>query len=191
MTDPGSHKPNGAEERVLIDRALAGDASAERALYDGHVDRVYRLAWRLADGDPELARDFTQEVFVRAFDRLPAFRGDSAFGTWIHSITVSVSLNGMRRVKRRRERETGLAEADAISLPGEVEPDLRERLRTAVARLPEKYRVVFLMFDVEGYTHDEIAATLNMPTGTSKARLSRARAKLRVALAEFAGDWVS
>jgi RNA polymerase sigma-70 factor (ECF subfamily) len=94
-------------------------------------------------------------------------------------------------VKRRRDRETGLAEADAVSQPDGVEPDLRERLRMAVARLPEKYRVVFLMFDVEGYTHDEIAATLNMPAGTSKARLSRARAKLRTALAEFAGDWVS
>jgi RNA polymerase sigma-70 factor (ECF subfamily) len=191
MTGTGSHGPNGAEERALIERALAGDAGAERELYDRHVDRVYRLAWRLADGDPELARDFTQEAFVRAFDRLPAFRGDSAFATWIHSITVSVSLNGMRRVKRRRDRETGLAETDAISQPDAVEPDLRERLRTAVARLPEKYRVVFLMFDVEGYTHDEIAATLNMPAGTSKARLSRARAKLRTALAEFAGDRVS
>jgi RNA polymerase sigma-70 factor (ECF subfamily) len=191
MRESGSHRPNGAEERVLIERALAGDAGAERELYDRHVDRVYRLAWRLSDGDPELARDFTQEAFVRAFDRLPAFRGDAAFATWIHSITVSVSLNGMRRVKRRRDRETGLAEADAISHPDGIEPDLRERLRAAVARLPEKYRVVFLMFDVEGYTHDEIAATLNMPTGTSKARLSRARAKLRTALAEFAGDWVS
>jgi RNA polymerase sigma-70 factor (ECF subfamily) len=191
MTESGPNGRNGAAERALIERALAGDPGAERELYDRHVDRVYRLAWRLADGDPELARDFTQEAFVRAFDRLPAFRGDAAFATWIHSITVSVSLNGMRRVKRRRDRETGLAEADAVSLPGGVEPDLRERLRHAVARLPEKYRIVFLMFDVEGYTHDEIAATLNMPAGTSKARLSRARAKLRTALAEFAGDWVS
>ena len=174
-----------------MERVLAGDAAAERELYDRHVDRVYRLAWRLADGDAELARDFTQEAFVRAFDRLPGFRGDAAFATWIHSITVSVALNAMRRVKRRRERETALSEAAAVSTPSAVEPDLRARLRAAVARLPEKYRVVFLMFDVEGFTHDEISATLKMPTGTSKARLSRARARLREELAEFAGEWAT
>jgi RNA polymerase sigma-70 factor (ECF subfamily) len=191
MTETRSQKSNGAEERVLVEKVLAGDAGAERELYDRHVDRVYRLAWRLADGDAELARDFTQEAFVRAFDRLPAFRGDAAFATWMHSITVSVALNGMRRVRRRRERETGLAAAATVGAGEGVEPDLRARLRSAVARLPEKYRVVFLMFDVEGYTHDEIAAALSMPTGTSKARLSRARARLRQELAEFAGDWVT
>jgi len=191
MTETRSQKSNGAEERVLVEKVLAGDAGAERELYDRHVDRVYRLAWRLADGDAELARDFTQEAFVRAFDRLPAFRGDAAFATWMHSITVSVALNGMRRVRRRRERETGLAAAATVGAGESVEPDLRARLRSAVARLPEKYRVVFLMFDVEGYTHDEIAAALSMPTGTSKARLSRARARLRQELAEFAGDWVT
>ncbi len=179
-------------ERELIERVLRGERLAERQLYDRHVDRVYRLAYRLADGDGDLARDFTQDVFVRAFDRLGDFRGDAALSTWLHSITVSVALNGMRKVKRWRARETDLHEATSLgAVASAVEPDLRSRLRDAIARLPVKYRVVFLMYDVEGYTHDEIGAALGMPTGTSKARLSRARARLRLELKEFAGEWVS
>ena len=179
-------------ERELIERVLRGDGSAERELYDRHVDRVYRLAYRLADGDGDLARDFTQDVFVRAFDRLVDFRGDAALSTWLHSITVSVALNGMRRVKRWRAREADLDEATALGEEsGVIEPDLKSRLRAAIGRLPVKYRVVFLMFDVEGYTHQEIGATLGMPTGTSKARLARARAKLREELRQHAGEWVT
>jgi RNA polymerase sigma-70 factor (ECF subfamily) len=182
----------GVDEADLIRCFLAGEPGADRALYDAHVDRVYRLAYRLADGDADLAQDFTQEAFVRAFDRLGDFRGQAALATWLHAITVSVALNGMRRVRRWRERETDL---DGVPEPGatprEAEPDLKARLRGAIRRLPEKYRVVFLMYDVEGYTHEEIGAALDMPSGTSKARLSRARAKLREELAEFAGEWAT
>lgn len=178
------------EERQLIERVLAGDPAAERALYDAHVDRVYRLCYRIADGDRELAQDFTQESFVRAFDRLADFRREAALSTWLHSIAVSVSLNGMRRVKRRRERETALDGVGPVAVKERrAEPDLKTRLKAAIGRLPEHYRVVFLMYDVEGYTHEEIGAVLAMPSGTSKARLSRARAKLREELAEFAGEW--
>lgn len=178
------------EERQLIAQVLARDPAAERELYDRHVDRVYRLAYRLAGGDADLAQDFTQESFLRAFDRLADFRGQAALSTWLHSITVSVALNGMRKVKRWREREVDIETAVTVSpTRREAEPDLKTRLRTAIRRLPEKYRVVFVMYDVEGYTHEEIGKVLDMPSGTSKARLSRARAKLREALAEFAGEW--
>jgi len=176
------------EERRLIERVLAGDPAAERALYDAHVDRVYRLCYRLADGDVDLAQDFTQETFLRAFDRLAGFRHASALSTWLHAIAVSVSLNGMRRHRRRRERETGLEGAEAMQEKPTAEPDLKDRLKAAIARLPEPYRVVFVMYDVEGYTHEEIGQVLAMPTGTSKARLSRARARLREELAAFAGE---
>jgi RNA polymerase sigma-70 factor (ECF subfamily) len=177
-------------EKDLIARVLAGDASAERELYDAHVDRVYRLSYRLGGGDAGLAEDFTQETFLRAFDRLHEFRGQSALSTWLHSIAVSVALNGMRKVRRWRERETGLEESLTSShLLQDAEPDLKARLRDAVASLPEHYRVVFVMYDVEGYTHEEIGRVLDMPTGTSKARLSRARARLRTALSQFAGEW--
>lgn len=180
----------GLNDSELIDAVLAGDARAERALYDAHVDRVFRLCYRLANGADDRAQDFTQETFIRAFDRLPEFRGEAALGTWLHSIAVSVSLNGMRKVKRWNERETALDDAPQIAAQQRhAEPDLKMRLRSAVAELPEHYRVVFVMYDMEGYTHDEIGAALEMPSGTSKARLSRARAKLRESLAHFAGDW--
>ena len=182
----------GVDEKLLIRRVLDGDAGAERALYDQHVDRVYRLCHRMANGDADLAQDFTQESFVRAFDRLADFRGEAALSTWLHSIAVSVSLNGMRKVKRHRDRETELdGVAEIGSATRHAEPDLKQRLRGAIDALPERYKVVFVMYDVEGYSHEEIGRVLDMPAGTSKARLSRARAKLREALAEFAGEWAT
>jgi RNA polymerase sigma-70 factor (ECF subfamily) len=179
------------DERELISRVRAGEPAAERALYDAHVDRVYRLAFRLA-GDDELARDFTQETFIRAFDRLETFRGEARLSTWLHAIATTVALNGLRKVKRFRTRETALEAADGVA--GSVrsaEPDLKIRLRDAIDALPRKYKAVVVMHDVEGYTHEEIAAALGVEVGTSKAQLSRARAKLRAALADFAGEWVS
>jgi len=181
---------NTVTETELIQRVIAGDPAAERRLYDLHVDRVYRLAYRLAGGDADLAQDFTQEAFLRAFDRLADFQGKSALSTWLHAITVSVSLNGLRKLKRHRERESPLDEASAVFAAGrEAEPDLKTRLRNAIASLPERYKTVFVMYDVEGYTHEEIGGVLGLPVGTSKARLSRARQKLRQALADFAGEW--
>ena len=177
------------DESALIARVRAGDPSAERALYDAHVDRVYRVAYRLA-GDDELARDFTQETFIRAFARLDGFRGDSALSTWLHSIAMSVALNGLRKIKRFRRREADLEEADAVATARRhAEPDLKRRLARAIDDLPEGYRTVFLLHDVEGYTHEEIAAALAVEPGTSKAQLSRARARLRESLADFAGEW--
>ncbi len=178
------------DERELIARVRAGDGAAERALYDAHVDRVYRLAYRLA-GDDALAREFTQDTFVRAFERLSSFRGEAKLSTWMHAIATSVVLNGLRKVKRLRQRETDLD--DAVGLSGarrEAEPDLKRRLARAIDDLPEGYRTVFVMHDVEGYTHEEIGDTLGIETGTSKAQLSRARARLRETLADFAGEWV-
>jgi len=174
------------DDRLLISRVQAGDASAERELYDAHVERVYRLVYRLA-GDADQAQDYTQETFIRAFGRLGEFRGEAALGTWICSIAVSVALNGLRRGKRLRTREVALDEAATAATPDRAaEPDLRDRLARAIDDLPKGYRVVFLMHDVEGYTHEEIGRTLGVQTGTSKAQLSRARARLRRVLADFA-----
>jgi RNA polymerase sigma-70 factor, ECF subfamily len=174
----------------LIQAVLAGDARAERMLYDTHVDRVWRLCYRMANGDGERAQDFTQETFVRAFERLHEFRGEAALSTWLHSVAVSISLNGMRKVKRWAERETPLDDAPQVAVrTRQAEPDLKQRLREAVAALPDHYRTVFVMYDMEGYTHEEIGAALDLPVGTSKARLSRARAQLRGSLAQFAGEW--
>jgi RNA polymerase sigma-70 factor (ECF subfamily) len=176
------------DDRILIARALAGDPSAERALYDAHVDRVYRLAYRLA-GDSDRAQDYTQETFIRGFARLGEFRGEAALSTWLCAIAVSVALNGMRRTRRQEAREVLLDETLTVAAPArEAEPDLKARMAQAIDGLPEGYRRVFLMHDVEGFTHDEIARSLGMQPGTSKARLYRARAKLRTALADFARD---
>ena len=190
--EQSTHELGGwVDETELIAGVRAGDPRAERALYDAHVDRVYRLAFRLA-GDDDLARDFTQETFIRAFERIDQFRGDAAFGTWLWAIAVRTVLNGLRKVKRFRRREVELKEAVAVSgNPRRAEPDLKEKLRRAIDALPTKYRTVFVMHDVEGYTHEEISATLGVQRGTSKAQLSRARAKLRESLAEFAGEWAT
>ncbi|MFZ5624090.1 MAG: RNA polymerase sigma factor [Gemmatimonadota bacterium] len=173
-------------DHALIQRVLAGDASAERELYDAHVDRVFRLAYRFT-GDPDRAQDVTQETFIRVFSRLRGFRGEAKLSTWIGSIAVSTALNATRQVKRFRQRELPLDVAEPMAhTPIGIEPDLREMLGRAVDGLPEGYRTVFLLHDVEGYTHEEIAAMLGVQEGTSKAQLSRARARLREALAAFA-----
>jgi RNA polymerase sigma-70 factor (ECF subfamily) len=175
----------------LVKRVLEGDAPAERALYDRHVDRVYRLAYRMA-GDDTLARDFTQDTFVRAFGKLADFRGDSSLATWIHSIATSVVLNGLKKVRRIRSREIDGDELPEVAVTRrEAEPDLKLKLARAIDALPEGYRMVFVMHDVEGYTHEEIGQSLGIQPGTSKAQLFRARARLRTELAEFAGEWAS
>src|SRR5512141_2492642 len=97
-------------ERQLVARVVNGDPAAQRELYDSHVDRVYRLAYRLA-GEDELARDFTQLTFIRAFERIAEFRYDSSLATWLHAIGVSVALNGLRTVKKNRQRNVPLEEA--------------------------------------------------------------------------------
>lgn len=178
-------------EQTLIERVLDGDEAAARQLYDDHVDRVYRLCYRMA-GDEDLAREFTQETFIRAFGRLDQFRGDAALSTWLYSITKSVALNGLRKVKRTRNREVEMDEVPALPVAARksrAEPDLKDRLHAAIDRLPDIYRLVFVMHDVEGYTHAEIGSSLEVATGTSKARLHRARQMLQDELSDFAEEY--
>ena len=172
----------------LIGRVLAGDPSAERALYDAHVDRVFRLVYRMA-GDLDRAQDYTQETFIRAFARLGEFRGEAALSTWLGSIAISIALNGLRKIRRQQEREVALDDVPPMGrISPEAEPDLKTRLAQAIDGLPDGYRAVFVMHDVEGYTHEEIASSLGVHPGTSKAQLFRARARLREALADFAKE---
>jgi RNA polymerase sigma-70 factor (ECF subfamily) len=178
-------------QQALVDRARHGDPAAHRALYEAHVERVYRLTYRLS-GREHTARELTQDTFVRAFAGLDGYRGDCAFGTWLHTIAVSVSLNELKRRKRQHTREAPLDEALMMARSGPTDdPVLRDRLAAAVAALPEGCRAVFLMHDAEGFTHEEIGTALGISAGTSKAQLSRARAKLRLALAGFEQEWKS
>ena len=177
-------------EPELIARVVAGDRLAARELYDAHAPRVFRLAFRLT-GDDELARELTQETFIRAFGQLGRFRGESALSTWLHRVTISVVSNAMRKVKRFRAREADLEEASLMTSDTRTtDPDLRDRLYRAIDELAEIYRVTFVMHDVEGYTHDEIAKVLGIAEGTCKSRLSVARSQLREKLGVFAKEWM-
>lgn len=178
------------DERELIARARDGDDAAFRVLYDENVKRTFRVVFRLV-GEETSARDYTQEAFIRAFRKLHQFRGDAAFSTWLHRIAVSVALNGLRRRTRRLKRERSLDDAWGLTAPDSTaEPDVKERLRDAIDGLSEIYRTVFLMHDLEGFTHEEIAGVLGVAVGTSKARLSRARAQLRELLGDAVKEYV-
>lgn len=180
-TSPISDYPADA----LVPGLRARDAASERAFYERHVDRVFRLCMRMTGRD-DLAQECTQDAFVRAFERIDAFRGDAAIGTWLHAIAVSVVLNRLRREKRADARHADLAVVDQqVAMPTAAEPDLKDRLRAAIDALPPGYRTVFLMHDVEGFTHDEIGVALGVAAGTSKTQLFHARRKLRDALAPF------
>jgi RNA polymerase sigma-70 factor (ECF subfamily) len=167
----------------LVARVLNRDPAAEREMYDSNVDRVFRLAYRMT-GDEIMAEDYTQETFIRAFDKLDGFEGRSALSTWIHSIAVSVILSGLRKVKRLRNREAEMDEVTerTAGLAG-ADVELKIRLHQAIDALPDDLRMTFIMHDIEGYKHDEIAEVFDAPTGTIKSRLSRARQALRDDLA--------
>lgn len=180
--------PASVNEAQLIERVLSGDMSAARQLYDAHVGEVHRLALRMT-ADSMLAEDATQEAFIRVFRGLKGFRGGSTLRTWIHSIAVSAILNAIRGRKRWNTRTAGIEEADHVPEQcSTAEPDLRERLYAAIDALPDIYRSVFVLSQIEGHTHDEIGALLRIPAGTSKARLFEARKQLRHALKDFEGE---
>ena len=176
-------------ESELIERVRGGDMAAARQLYDAHIGAVHRLATRMT-GDESMAEDATQVAFIRAFRSLSRFRGDSSFATWLHRITVSSTLNLIRGRKRWSARSMELdAAADVMVQTAEPDVLLKERLHRAIDALPEHYRTVFVLHVLEGFNHEEISGQLGIPVGTSKARLSVARSKLRTALQEFEGEW--
>lgn len=171
------------KDSQLIARVLDGDRAAEREMYDANVDRVFRLAYRMT-GDEMMAEDYTQETFIKAFDKLESFEGRSALSTWIHSIAVSVILSGLRKVKRLRNREAELDEVITRTAGiASTDVELKIRLHQAIDALPDDLRMTLIMHDIEGYKHHEIAEIFDAPTGTIKSRLSRARSALRDDLA--------
>ena len=172
-----------ATELRLVRQAQQGDLVAFERLYRDNERKVFGLCFRLSS-DPALAEELTQEVFVRAWRKLASFRGDSAFSSWLYPLTVNVALSERRSRKRRDARI--VAAEDPASLeraPRAPAPEAGFDLEKAMAALPPGARAVFVLHDVEGRTHEEIASLLGLAAGTSKAQLHRARRLLREALA--------
>jgi RNA polymerase sigma-70 factor, ECF subfamily len=171
-----------AAEKRLVREALDGDLTAFERLYRENERKVFALCLRMSC-DAALAEELTQEVFVRAWRKLGSFRGESAFSSWLFPLTVNVALSE-RRSRRRRDARI-VPTDDPASLeraPAAPRPEAGFDLEKAMATLPPGARAVFVLHDVEGRTHEEVAALLNLAPGTSKAQLFRARRLLREAL---------
>jgi RNA polymerase sigma-70 factor (ECF subfamily) len=174
-------QPEGLEN--LVDRAARGEVDAFEALYRENAGRVYLLCLRMC-GDPSLAEELAQEAFIRAWQKLGSFRGDSAFSTWLHRVTVNVVLGDRRSTTRREARVKPAGDEIRGDLSAsEPSPGQALDLERSIAALPDGARTVFVLHDVEGYRHKEIAHLTGIAEGTSKAQLHRARKLLRKALA--------
>lgn len=180
LTNSAPAKAVAVSDAVTL--ARAGDPDAFESLYRTHVGRVHALSLRLT-GDSSSAADLTQDTFVRAWEALGSFRGDSAFGSWLFRLTVNVFLGEKRKAVRRERRVQAVAEPGLLERPGDASSSGAELdLEKAIAGLPERARMVFVLHDVEGYQHGEIATMTGVAEGTSKAQLFRARRLLREAL---------
>ncbi len=167
-----------SEDADLVRRAAQGCTRSFEALYRRHVRRVFGAVWRLVGGVEARAEELTQEAFIRAWQALPGFRGDSAFGTWLHRLAVNTALMDLRSRAGGIARETDDAELEHHVAPA-APSGLAIDLEAAVATLPPRARAVLVLYDVEGWTHEEISAELGMAVGSSKAQLHRARTLLR------------
>lgn len=178
-----NHLGNGDSD---VARAAAGDRGAFERLYRQHVNRVFSLCVRMV-ADRGRAEELTQDVFVRAWEKLNLFRGESSFATWLHRLTVNVVLNARKTDGRQKSRfeendeDAGMdAHAGVVGMP--LAPGDMLDLEQAITKLPPGARRVFVLHDVEGYKHEEIAEMLGVTSGATKAQLHRARLLLREAL---------
>ncbi|HEY0944637.1 MAG TPA: RNA polymerase sigma factor [Opitutaceae bacterium] len=182
---PGSavtDSPTPADEPHLIRRAQQRDAAAFERLYRLHVRRVYALCLRMT-ANVVRAEELTQTAFIAVWDRLPRFRGESAFGSWLHRLAVNIVLMDMRTARRREERIFSTCDLPAFERAGvPMHASVRLDLEQAIAALPPQARIVFVLHDIEGWKHAEIATHLGIATGTAKTHLHHARKHLQHAL---------
>lgn len=173
-----------ASDSLTIRRAINGDETALRALWVEHAPRIDAVVRRLT-GDPDQAADIAQEVWIQIFRALPTWRGDAQFSTWAHRIAVNRTLNALRSVRRLAKLEV-VMEDDTVAVEDDMDRTfLAHSIDEAVQQLPPGARTVFVLHDVEGYTHEEIAQELGITAGGSKSQLFKARAKLRRLLAHL------
>ena len=172
-------------ELQLVSRARGGDLDAFETLYRTHHGRIYGLCLRMV-ADPHRAEDLTQEAFIRAWEKLAQFRGESAFATWLHRLTVNVVLGDLRSRGRWASQQVEISDSPALETAATPPRPTRKKvdLERAIAELPPQARTVFVLFDIEGYRHNEIARLTGISEGTSKAHLHRARKLLRKALSK-------
>jgi RNA polymerase sigma-70 factor (ECF subfamily) len=164
----------------LVARCRAGDVDAFETLYREHAARLYSLACRMA-GSPEDGEDLLQEIFLQAYRKLASFKGDSSIGTWLYRLALNHCLDFVRsrQAKMNRLTETLDAETSFEPIARRETPIARMDLDRAVERLPEGCREAFVLHDVEGFDHKEVAALLGIAEGTSKSQVFKARMKLR------------
>ena len=176
------------EDAVLARRAASADVSAFEALYRRHHRRVHGVIARLVGQAGARAEDLTQEAFVRAWQALPGFRFESAFGTWLHRLAANTALMELRSRRGTPALDSDEETLDAVGVADSAGHGtaLSMDLEQAVARLPPRARAVLVLHDVEGWKHEEIAETLDMAVGSSKAQLHRARKLLRAKLGDHA-----
>ncbi len=172
-------------EQLTVQRAITGDQAAMRALWTRHAPHIDVVVRRLVGHDPDLAADVAQEVWIQIFRALPTFRGDAQFGTWAHRIAVNRTLNALRKTKRSAALEVEVDDESASVEPEAERALLASSIEDAANKLSPGARTVFLLHDVEGFTHEEIADQLGITAGGSKSQLFKARAKLRVLLAHL------
>lgn len=160
-------------DSALVARAQRADSGAFESLYRAHVDKIYGLCLRMT-GNVAEAEDCTQDAFIQAWNKLDKFRGDSAFGTWMHRVAVNTVLGRMRKSKREHDRVQAVS--DVVDAPESIgdSSNLRE-LEEAMNKLPSGARHVFVLHAVYGYSHDETGGMLGIAAGTSKAQLHRAK----------------
>jgi RNA polymerase sigma-70 factor (ECF subfamily) len=173
-----------ATDQLVLRRAVQGDERALQSLWSQHSPHIDAVVRRLV-GDPDLAADIAQEVWIQIFRALPSYRGDSQFGTWAHRIAVNRTLNALRKVRRIEKIETDIEDSTASIEHDSERAMLAASIQDAAARLSPGARTVFLLHDVEGFTHEEIAEQLGITAGGSKSQLFKARAKLRRLLAHL------
>ena len=167
----------------VIARAQGGDVDAFEVIYNEHSSRVYALCLRLMGGDQPAATELMQDIFIRAWKNLDRFRGESALSSWLHRLAVNAMLENVRGDKRREARVLSMDDIGQIGAlaPGES-LDVRMDLESAIAKLPPGARTAFVLHDIEGYQHQEIAQQLGVATGTVKAQVHRAHKLLMKAL---------
>jgi RNA polymerase sigma-70 factor (ECF subfamily) len=174
--------PGAADDFSLVRAARSGDLAAFERLYRSTVGLVYALCLRMS-GDTGRAEELTQDVFVRAWQKLATFRGESAFATWLTRLTVNLVLTERRDRGRRDARLTPVDDLEALAPPApQTQPGTALDLEAAIGGLPEQARRVFVLHDVEGWGHSEIARATGLAVGTCKSHLHRARALLREVL---------